>query len=86
MKNQIAEDRLSIISAGVAFYGLLASLPALGALISIYGLLFDPRQVMDQISAMRGFMPGEAVDLLVSSSPSWRAPTARPSASAWPAA
>ena len=65
VKNQIAEDRLSIISAGVAFYGLLASLPALGALISIYGLLFDPRQVMEQISAMRGFMPGEAVDLLV---------------------
>ena len=49
----------------MAFYGLLASLPALGALISIYGLLFDPRQVMEQISAMRGFMPGEAVDLLV---------------------
>ena len=65
VKREVAKDRLSIISAGVAFYGLLASLPALGALISIYGLLFDPRQVMDQIAAMRGFMPGEAVDLLV---------------------
>ena len=65
VKREIAKDRLSIIAAGVAFYGLLASLPALGALISIYGLLFDPREVMDQIAAMRGFMPGEAVDLIV---------------------
>jgi membrane protein len=65
VKNEIAKDRLSIISAGVAFYGLLASLPALGALVSIYGLLFDPRQVTDQIAAMRGFMPSEAVDLIL---------------------
>jgi membrane protein len=65
VKREVAKDRLSIISAGVAFYGMLAALPALGALISIYGLLFDPQQVMDQITAMRGVMPGQAVDLIV---------------------
>jgi membrane protein len=33
VKQQMAEDRLSIIAAGVAFYALLAALPALFALM-----------------------------------------------------
>src|SRR6516162_9393424 len=47
VKDEAAEDRLSIIAAGVAFYALLAAFPALGALVSIYGLVFDPQQAMD---------------------------------------
>jgi membrane protein len=65
VKQQMAEDRLSIIAAGVAFYALLAALPALFALMSIYGLLFDPAQVVEQISAMRGVLPGDALDMIV---------------------
>lgn len=66
VKDQLAEDRLSIIAAGVAFYGLLSIFPALTALIALYGLVFDPDQVMQQIQAMQGVLPGQAAQLLAS--------------------
>ncbi len=42
---EIREDRLEIIAAGVAFYGLLAIGPALAALVSIYGIFADPEDL-----------------------------------------
>jgi membrane protein len=65
VKDQIKEDRLSIIAAGVAFYGLLAVFPGLIALVALYGLAFDPQQVQQQVGAMRGFLPPEAADVLL---------------------
>ena len=65
VKDQIKKDRLSIIAAGVAFYGLLAVFPGLIALVALYGLAFDPHQVEQQIGALRGFLPPEAADLLL---------------------
>ena len=41
---QVSEDNVGLISAGVAFYALLAIFPALGALVSIYGLVADPTE------------------------------------------
>src|SRR5437773_6970715 len=38
---QIAEDRLLLIAAGVVFYAMLAIVPAITALVSMYGL-FTP--------------------------------------------
>jgi membrane protein len=64
VKEAMARERLSIIAAGVAFYALLAALPALTALVSVYGMVFDQDQAMDQISALSGLIPGEAVGLL----------------------
>ena len=42
VKDQIGENNVGIVSAGVAFYAFLAIFPALMALISIYGLAMDP--------------------------------------------
>ena len=42
VKNELTTDHVSIVSAGVAFFGLLAVFPALAALISIAGLILDP--------------------------------------------
>lgn len=61
---QLSEDRISIIAAGVAFYGLLAVFPGLVALVSIYGLVFDPQQVAQQIEALGGMLPEEATKLV----------------------
>ena len=58
-KKAIGEDNLSIIAAGVAFYLLLGSVPALAALISIYGWVADSRQVEQQFSAMSQILPAE---------------------------
>ena len=61
---QLSKDRISIISAGVAFYALLAIFPGLAALIAIYGLVFDPQQVVQQIDALGAMLPQEATDLV----------------------
>ena len=39
---RIKEHNLTLVAAGVAFYGFLALVPALVAFISIYGLVADP--------------------------------------------
>lgn len=63
-KESMAEDDLSIVAAGVAFYVFLGLIPALGAVISIWGLLADPITVQEQISAMAGVLPGDVVNIL----------------------
>jgi len=62
----IQKDQLSIIAAGVAFYMMLAIFPAIGVLVSLYGLFFDPAQISGQISAFAGLLPKEAMEVLIS--------------------
>ncbi|NPD70308.1 YihY/virulence factor BrkB family protein (plasmid) [Lichenicola cladoniae] len=62
--SQVFSDRLMTEAAGVTFYTLLAIFPALAALISIYGLVADPRTIAGQLSALQGIMPGGGMDIL----------------------
>lgn len=61
---RIGEDNLSLVAAGIAFYGLLALFPALAAAVSIYGLVSDPAQVEQQFGAVGGVLPQEAQGLV----------------------
>jgi membrane protein len=61
---QIGEDNISIVAAGVAFYALLSIFPSFTALVSLYGLVADPAAVQKQIAAAQGFLPAEATKLL----------------------
>jgi membrane protein len=65
VKRQIREDKLSIIAAGVAFYGLLAVFPGLVALVGIYGLVADPAQIERQMSAVSAMLPPQAAEVLL---------------------
>lgn len=58
------EKRVSILAAGVAFYGMLSIFPALAALIAIYGLLANPANVQEQINRIHTVIPGEAHKLI----------------------
>jgi membrane protein len=60
IKQGLSEDHVGIVSAGVAFYALLALFPALAALVSIYGLITDPNQVQQQLSALSTILPKDA--------------------------
>jgi membrane protein len=60
VKNEMSKDNLSILAAGVGFYSLLAIFPALAAAVSIYGLVFDPHGVEQQLSMVIGLIPEEA--------------------------
>ena len=47
------------MAAGVAFYGFLAFIPALIAVVSIYGLVADPSDVKHQIKSIASALPEE---------------------------
>ncbi len=55
--NEMGDDHVSMISAGVAFYGLLAIFPAIAAVISIWGLMADPQQLEQQIEQLSSNLP-----------------------------
>ena len=54
---------LSLISAGVAFYAMLAIFPALAAVIALWGVFSDPALIDDQVTLLRRFIPGDAFTL-----------------------
>lgn len=62
------DDQILLIAAGVTFYGLLALIPALAALIALYGLFFDPSDVAHHVSMLSGFLPSEAVSIIADQS------------------
>lgn len=61
---QFNEDRILAIAAGVVFYALLAVFPAITAFMSLFGLFADPSTVVNQISDLKGLIPGGAFSIL----------------------
>ncbi|MBD3316931.1 MAG: YihY family inner membrane protein [Chitinivibrionales bacterium] len=55
--NEVGEDHIGIIAAGVGFFSFLAIFPAIAAVISIYGLVVDPQTVQQQLSQITGTLP-----------------------------
>jgi membrane protein len=62
--NEIGDDRVLAIAAGVTFYGLLALFPAIGALVSLYGLLADPATINEHLAALSQVLPGGAMEVV----------------------
>ena len=55
---------VGLIAAGIAFYFLMAAFPAIGATISIYGLMADPAVIADHIDKAGHVLPGDALKIL----------------------
>jgi len=64
VKAKIAKDRVGLLAAGVAFYGLLALFPAITAVIAISGLLIEPSQIIAQLNSLSGLMPEEVITII----------------------
>jgi len=64
LKDEITNDRVMLVSAGVTFYLLLALGPLLAALVSVYGLVLDPADIATQTEALGQIMPGGGMDIL----------------------
>ena len=60
----IRDTHASIIAAGVAFYAFLALVPALIAVVAVYGLVADPADVKDQITSFMSALPQDAQRLM----------------------
>lgn len=57
-------DRISLTSAGCAFYAMLALFPALSLVVSIYGAVFDVRTLEPQLEVLRRLLPPETYELI----------------------
>jgi membrane protein len=55
--SEIGEDRLMLVAAGVTYYTLLALVPSLTAIVSLYGLFNDPATVNQQVTLLQGLLP-----------------------------
>ncbi|SFI55356.1 YihY/virulence factor BrkB family protein [Jannaschia pohangensis] len=65
VKEEVAHDHVALTAAGVAFYGLLAVFPAITALMSLAGLLYDPEQVVDVLQGLTGLVPPDVAQILM---------------------
>lgn len=60
---QIGETNLSLVSAGVGFFGMLSLFPAIAALIALMSLVSDPDVVIAQLEDMRGLLPDDVYEI-----------------------
>lgn len=65
LPKRIGGHNLTLVAAGVAFYGFLALVPALIAVVSIYGLVSNPEDVTRQVQDLGESLPQEVQDFLV---------------------
>ncbi len=64
VKDDLRNDHISLSAAGVAFFGFLAFIPALAAVISVYGLIAEPADVRSQMAELFTALPADARELL----------------------
>jgi membrane protein len=64
VKDQIKENNVIIVSAGVGFFGFLAIFPGIMALVSIFGLTMDPQLIDDQLSRISYMVPEEVYGII----------------------
>ena len=62
---EVKADNVPITAAGVAFYGMLALVPAMVAIVSVYGLVVSPEESAKQVQGFTRALPREAATLLV---------------------
>lgn len=64
LMDEISDDRVGTVAAGTTFFLLLALFPALGALVSLYGLIADPATIHDHVKDLSGYVPSSVLDLI----------------------
>ncbi|MCQ0093748.1 YihY/virulence factor BrkB family protein [Roseovarius sp. M141] len=60
----IGEKNLNLIASGIGFFGILATFPAIAALIALWGFVADPGLVAGQVSEFTTLLPDEVANLL----------------------
>ena len=58
------DDSIPTVAGGITFFLLLALFPAVGSLVSLYGLVADRQDVARNLAAISDFMPEGAVTVL----------------------
>ncbi|WP_254605224.1 YihY/virulence factor BrkB family protein [Sphingomonas bacterium] len=61
---EAGDDNVGLVAAGVAFYGFLALVPLLGAIVLSYGIIAEPSTVMRNMTQLTSAMPADAAKLI----------------------
>jgi membrane protein len=61
---EISDNNIFLAAGGVTYALVLALVPGLAALISIYGLLMDPGSIQQQMDALPGLVPDQTRQFL----------------------
>lgn len=64
VKDQIGKDKVSMLAASMAYYALLACVPALTSLVLLYAWFNDPSQISGHIAEISRFLPAQATEIL----------------------
>jgi membrane protein len=64
LSNRMSDRELSLIAAGVAFFGFLAIFPAVAALIALWGLAADPAVIRAEVQLLADILPPDAFRLV----------------------
>ena len=59
-----SKDNVSLVAAGVAFYGFLAMVPLMGATVLTYGLVASPQTVLHNVQSLAKTMPQDMAKLI----------------------
>jgi membrane protein len=59
-----SENDLFAAAASVTFYSLLAIFPALAALVSVYGLMANPKAIGEHLDTVSGIVPSGGVEII----------------------
>ncbi|GJD49549.1 hypothetical protein OPKNFCMD_2280 [Methylobacterium crusticola] len=60
----LPRDRVLATAGGVAFFTLLAVFPGMATIVSLYGLLSDPRVISQHVGLLAGILPAGVLVLL----------------------
>ena len=64
VSRSIPDDRIVALAAGVTFYAILAIVPALAALVSVYGLFADPGIIQRDVNALSSVLPPGVISII----------------------
>ncbi len=62
--DQVTQDHVPVVAAGVAFFSFLSIFPAIAGFVILYGLVADPATVTSQLEPVRDLVPKEVFYLL----------------------
>jgi len=61
---RVSRDGISLLAAAIAFWAFAAVPSALTAIVSLYGLMFGPLDIAQQLGYMNNVLPADVISLL----------------------
>lgn len=63
--SEATSDRIGLIAAGIAFYGLLSLFPGIAAMMALGGLMTEPGILVDQVRQIQSVLPPDASKIII---------------------